>query len=70
LSPVLAFWEDVEVGGKGERARRSKGGKKYQKPTCKENNKEKIFRKKEYTLCPKIFAPFDFYRARLTIRLI
>jgi hypothetical protein len=23
-----------------------------------------------YTLRPKIFAPFDFYRARLTIRLI
>jgi hypothetical protein len=23
-----------------------------------------------YTLRPKIFGPFDFYRARLTIRLI
>jgi hypothetical protein len=23
-----------------------------------------------YTLRPKIFAPFDFYRTRLTIRLI
>jgi hypothetical protein len=23
-----------------------------------------------YTLRPKIFAPFDFYRERLTIRLI
>jgi hypothetical protein len=55
---------------RSERLRRSSTFMHVASPALKHHHVARTICVGRYTVRPKIFTPFDFYRARLTIRLI